>query len=217
MSRERPMDTEQIYARTTRNRLRLADMLQHLSPAQWHGATLCEGWAVQDLAAHLVQPMLVGFGRFFFTSVRYRGNTAATVNHLTRTMARRGPDELVALLREHAADRVNPPRVGPMGPFAETCIHGRDIARPAGLDVTVDQDDWVLLLDYLTSPGAAPTLVPRGRLDGLGLQASDAAWRHGSGPAVTGPLEALAMAVTGRTAALEDLAGPGRATLAGRI
>ena len=55
------------------------------------------------------------------------------------------------------------------------------------------------------------------RADGLRLVASDAAWRAGSGPEVSGPVEALAMAVTGRPAALCDLTGDGVTHLADRI
>lgn len=202
------MDRDEIYARTTRNRLKIADLLDSLEPEQWLAPTLCEGWTVRHMAAHLVQPMLVGFGRFFVASIRYRGNTAATVDHFTRHFARHEPAELVALLRRHAAARVNPPRVGPMGPFAETCIHLRDIARPLGID-TARKEDWLELMHYLVSGNAVPSLAPPERVRGLTFSATDAEWTHGTGPDVVGALEAMAMAVAGRRVALEDLDGPG--------
>ena len=104
---------------------------------------------------------------------------------------------------------MDPPRVGPIGPFAETCIHLRDIARPLGLAATAPREDWLELLDHLTSPTPVPTLTDPQRTAGLTLVATDAEWRHGSGPLVTGSAEALAMAVTGRAPALADLEGPG--------
>jgi uncharacterized protein (TIGR03083 family) len=206
-----------IYARTSRNRREIADLLDGLAPDQWTVPTLCEGWTVREMAAHLVQPMLVGFGRFFLASFRYRGDTAATVDHFTRRLALREPSKLVALLREHADDEVNPPRVGPMGPFAETCIHLRDVVRPLGLDVDARREDWFLLLDHLASGTAAPGLVDRGRLDGLAFHATDADWHHGQGPEVVGTLEALAMAVTGRRAVVPELQGPGAGILGERL
>lgn len=211
------MNADDIFSRTTRNRLEIADMLDGLSAAQWQEETLCEGWTVRHMAAHLVQPMLIGFGRFFITAWRYRGNTAATVDHLTRSIARREPSDLVAALRNHAPDRVDPPRVGPMGPFAETCVHLRDIARPLSLDMDARRDDWLDVLAYLTSPQVAPALVPRGRASGIALRATDADWRWGQGPEAAGTLEALALAVTGRVAAVDDLDGPGRPTLRSRM
>ncbi|WP_308441179.1 maleylpyruvate isomerase family mycothiol-dependent enzyme, partial [Paractinoplanes abujensis] len=202
-----------IYELTTENRRRIADLLEGLDDEQWAAPTLCEGWTVRDLAAHFVQPMLVSFGQFFLVSIRYRGDTARTVDHFTRRLARRPRAELIALLREHAGDHVDPPRVGPMGPFAETCVHLRDIARPLGLTADVPAEHWRLLLDYLVSAGAAPGLVPPGRLDGLRLSDPATGWSSGDGDLVEGPLEALAMAATGRRAALNDLRGPGVAKL----
>ncbi len=206
-----------IYALTTSNRLLIADVLETLDDGRWDAATLCAGWTVRHLAAHFVQPMLTGFGRFFLAALRYRGDTDRTVDHFTRRLARKPTDELIALLREHAADRVDPPRVGPMGPFADTCIHLRDIARPLGLPADVPTEHWRILMDYLTSAKVAPALVPPGRLDGLELIATDTDWRGGAGATVTGPIEALGMAACGRPAALTDLHGPGRARLAARL
>ncbi|WP_322921276.1 maleylpyruvate isomerase family mycothiol-dependent enzyme [Nocardioides renjunii] len=212
-----PMDADDVFARTTRNRRAAADLLASLTPDQWQAPTLCEGWTVRHLAAHLVQPMVVGFGRFLLASLRHRGDTAATVDHVTRSLARREPTELVSLLRERAADRVDPPRVGPMGPFADTCIHLRDIARPLGLPADVPREDWLLLLDHLASGTAAPALTRPGWTDGLALRATDADWARGSGAVVEGAVEALAMAVTGRPAALDDLRGPGVGVLRERL
>jgi uncharacterized protein (TIGR03083 family) len=195
----------------------LAGVLDDLDDSRWGASTLCAGWTVTHLAAHLVQPMLITFGRFFLTSVRYRGDTGRTVDHFTRRLARRPRAELIRLLRDHAADRVDPPRIWPMGPFADTCVHLRDIARPLGLDADVPIEHWRILVGYLTSPAAAPTLVAPGRLDDLHLAATDTDWRSGSGALVTGPIEAIAMAAAGRPAALTDLRGPGLDTLASRL
>ena len=201
--------TADVYHLTSANRLMIADFLEGLDDEAWGAGTLCRGWTVHHLAAHFVQPMLIGFGRFVLAALRYRGDTDRTVDHFTRRLAAKPRDELVALLRTHARDRVDPPRVGPMGPFAETCVHLRDMARPLGLAADVPAGHWRLLLDYLTSPGAAPALVTPGRLDGLRLVATDTDWAAGAGALVSGPIEALGMAVTGRPAALADLSGPG--------
>ncbi|WP_432477612.1 maleylpyruvate isomerase family mycothiol-dependent enzyme [Nocardioides sp. GXQ0305] len=208
------VDTLDIHARTGRNRREIADLLDGLAPDQWEAPTLCEGWTVRHLAAHLLQPMLVGFGRFFLASIRHRGDTAATVDHLARRLAGREPAEIVDLLGEHSGDHVDPPRVGPMGPFAETCIHLRDLARPLALPVDARREDWLVLLDHLCSGEAAPGLVDRRRIEGLSLRATDADWQHGQGPEVVGTLEALTMAVTGRRVVLPELRGPGVEALA---
>lgn len=210
-------NVREIYTWTSRNRLMIADVLASLDDNDWNAPTLCSGWTVRHLAAHLTQPMLLGFARFFFTAMRYRGDTDKTVDHLTRRLARNPPERLIAVLRKHAADELSPPRVGPMGPFAETCVHLRDLARPLSLTADVPIEHWRTLLDYLASRAAAPALTPAGRLRGLTLTATDTDWSTGSGPEVRGPIEALAMAATGRPSALADLQGPGLHTLQSRL
>lgn len=62
-----------------------------------------------------------------------------------------------------------------------------------------------------------PPTLPRGRLDGLRLHASDTGWRSGTGALVTGTSEALAMSLTGRSALLTGLQGEGVAELSRRV
>jgi uncharacterized protein (TIGR03083 family) len=210
--------SDDLFERTAANRRRIADTVEALDPSCYDAPTLCAGWTVHHLTAHLLQPFAVGFWGFFRASLRHRGDTDATVDAIARRVAREhSVAEIVALLREHADERVDPPRVGPMGPFADHCLHLRDLARPLGLDVDVPLADWRTLLDYLASSQPAPALMPRGRLDGLALRATDQDWTSGDGDEVAGPSEALAMAATGRTVALDDLAGTGVTVLAERI
>jgi hypothetical protein len=56
-----------------------------------------------------------------------------------------------------------------------------------------------------------------GRPDGLRVEADDVDWAHGRGPTVRGAAEALLLALTGRTAALERLSGDGSPTLHARL
>jgi hypothetical protein len=63
----------------------------------------------------------------------------------------------------------------------------------------------------------ARALPAQANLRGLRLVATDVDWQHGAGPEVTGPGEALRMALAGRPAALADLTGPGLAVLTGRV
>jgi hypothetical protein len=68
-------------------------------------------------------------------------------------------------------------------------------------------------LANLTAQGwRTPSLCARG----LTLRATDTDWTRGSGPLVEGPAISLLMAATGRTVALDDLAGPGVETLRSR-
>lgn len=208
---------EQVQERTAANRRLIADLLDGLEERDWEAATLCRGWTVRHVAAHLLQPMLIGFGRFLLTSLRCRGDTDRTVDHVARRLARLPREEITGVLRARADEQASPRRVGPWGPYADTCIHLRDIARPLGMEVDLPPHQWAALLDYLTSAEVAPALVPRHRLQGLRLTATDADWSRGGGAVVNGPVEALALAATGRTVALADLRGPGVDVLQRRL
>lgn len=93
-------------------------------------------------------------------------------------------------------------------------IHHQDIRRALGLPRTIPPTRLVPVLDFALT---APTLPAKKNTKGLKLIATDLAWTAGDGPEVSGPGEALLMAVTGRPQALEDLAGTGLATLRLRV
>lgn len=211
------MDADDVFARTRDNRLLAADMFAALTPEQWTTPSLCGGWTVRDLAGHYVMPLEVGFATFVKGMVRGRGSPSRATDLISRTLAQRPTDDLVATIRAKSGRRFSPPGVGPLGPFTDTCVHLRDAARPLGLPVDVSLDDWRTALEFLVSPRGRRGFVGRGVLDGLRLDATDQPWSAGAGASVTGTSEALAMAVCGRRAALADLTGDGATVLATRL
>jgi uncharacterized protein (TIGR03083 family) len=124
------------------------------------------------------------------------------------------PDQLLAFLRDHLQPRGLTARFGGMIALVDGTIHHQDIRRSLGRPRSVPADRLERVLDLV--PGN-PRLGAGRRIRGLRLRASDVDWTHGDGPEVTGPGEALLMAMTGRRAALADLTGPGHATLAARL
>lgn len=204
-----------ISARTAANRLLLADFFDGLDDAQLDQPSLCDAWTVREVLGHLVMPFTGGLPGFLWRVVRERGSVDRASAATARELSRRPVGELTSLLRSSAHVTIKAPGVGPMGQMADGCIHLRDCARPLGLPDDVSLDDWRVLLDWL--PGGVPGLVPRRRLQGLRLTATDQAWTWGEGEDVHGPSEALAMAVAGRGEALHDLSGDGVTTLGARL
>jgi uncharacterized protein (TIGR03083 family) len=214
-----PADAETVYRIATANRLLAADMFATLTPEQWRTPSLCAGWTVREVAAHFLEPLETGVGtlKLLVYLVRYRGSLDRMVDDTARKAAARPTDELVTGLRERASTRLTPPVIGPLGPMTDTCIHLRDAARPLGLDVCPSPASWRPALDFLVSKPATRGFIPRDRLTGLRFVATDQDWRRGDGPEIIGSSEAIAMAVSGRPAALDDLAGPGLDVLRRRI
>lgn len=77
-------------------------------------------------------------------------------------------------------------------------------------------------LDHLTAvtdfyKRSSLVIPAKTRVAGLRLRATDTAWTSGDGPEVRAPLIAILLAITGRTVALDDLAGDGVAILRQRV
>lgn len=208
-----PMET---FAAIADERRAVAEMLSMLTMEQQMAPSLCHGWSVHDVAAHLVMPLEVGMPTFFLTMLACRGDFDRANVRLTRRQARRPFGEIVEVLRRRAESRFTPPGAGPEAPLTDLLVHGLDIRWPLGLKREVPEERAWSSLTFLTSRSARG-LVPRGLLDGVHLQADDIDWAHGHGPMVSGRAEALLLVLTGRSVALEALAGDGVPTLRARL
>ncbi len=106
----------------------------------------------------------------------------------------------------------------PPGPktswLGEVVIHGEDVRRPLGISHTYPSDAVRQVIDFYK--GSNLIVGSKKRIAGLALNATDDDWQHGQGERVDGPLLSLLLAMTGRGAACDDLAGPGVQTLRGR-
>lgn len=149
--------------------------------------------------------------------LRYRGNLNKMVDVTSREQARQPTADLVYALRERATSRLDPPMIGPIGPMVDSAIHLRDAARPHGLDVCPEPPSWRPVLDFLVSRLATRGFLPKDQLPGLRLVVTDLDWAWGEGLEVRGCAEAVAMAVSGRGAALPELSGPEIDVLGGRL
>jgi uncharacterized protein (TIGR03083 family) len=205
-----------LFDEIAAERLMMADLLAGLSGEQLRTPSLCGQWTVQDVGAHLVMQLVTPLPRVMLAMIRAGGNFNRANVALTARIASQPAAEIAALLRQRASSRFTPPRHDASAPLSEMLIHGQDIRRPLGITRDFDPARLRIALDMLTSPRARMGFVPKGRLDGLRLQATDLDWSAGSGPDVTGNGEALLMAMAGRRAALDDLTGAGVAILAAR-
>jgi hypothetical protein len=95
-------------------------------------------------------------------------------------------------------------------------VHTGDIRIPLGLPFEPDPRLAALAMDFLT--GRWPMgFVPVGRLSGIRLRGNDFSRSWGRGAEIRGPVAALMMAVSGRTALLHLLDGPGLVPLRQRL
>lgn len=185
-----------------------ADLLEGLSPEQWRVQTLCSAWDVHAMAAHLTVPCTFTTSEMVSTIVRARGSVDRAALRMVERRVSQPREELVAVLRDRAEVRKAPPIVGAMGPYTDALIHLQDMLVPLGMHDHRPAERWRPSLDFLVSATARVGFVP-GRLPDVRLVATDLDWSHGDGPVVEAPAAALALAITRRTARLDELTGPG--------
>jgi len=211
----REPDREDIFAAVANERRQIASLISGLSDAQLATPSLCSGWDVKTVAAHLACSLADGLPAQWKTALR-RGSLARAVDEFARRRGQLPAAEIAATLRERADYRLSPPVLGPVAVLADTLIHGGDIRIPLGLPFEPDAGQVASVMDFLT--GAWPfAFVPLGRLSGIRLTDSQTgrSWRKGA--EIRGPAAALMMTVTGRTALFETLDGPGLQLLGQRL
>ncbi|GAA3487108.1 maleylpyruvate isomerase family mycothiol-dependent enzyme [Streptomyces cremeus] len=186
--------------------------LDRLDDAQWEKQSLCAGWTVHDVAAHLADTWKTTRLGFVAAMVRARfdfdrQNAAGVARERRAT-----PQETLEELRQAAGRRSTPP--APLDTrLVEEVVHGEDIRRPLGLMHTYAPEAVVRALRLQTRTSASLGGA-RERVAGVCLTATDsAAVTIGDGPEVSGTALALLLAVSGRKSALDELEGPGVAVL----
>lgn len=190
----------------------LATFLATLTPEQWQAPTLCAGWSVKDVVAHMISyEELSAFGLLKrFAKGRFvRANEVGVEEY--RPL---GPDQLLDLLHNHLRPRGLTAGFGGLIALVDGTIHHQDIRRPLGMPRTIPPER---LERVLHSVPTNPRLGARRRIRGLRLQATDLDWSTGQGPEVIGTGEALLLAMAGRRGITPELTGPGQPTLAARI
>lgn len=207
----------ETFALIAAERRRLAERLGDLEPADWDKPSLCAGWSVHVVAAHLNAPWSVSVPEVLFQVLR-SGGLGKGFDRVARELAvKLDPAACVAGLRSHADSRFSPPGAGPEAPLSDVIVHGADMLQPLGKAVTVDPSALATSLQWLAR-GRAKGFVPRGRVVGLAFEATDIDLRCGAGPAVVrGPAVAICSVLTGRPAMLGHLSGQGADLLASRL
>ncbi|WP_280399018.1 maleylpyruvate isomerase family mycothiol-dependent enzyme [Nocardia carnea] len=203
-----------VWPTVRAERLALIADLEPLSAQQWETPSLCAGWSVHDVLAHIVASAKTTKFGFAWEFARARFDfDRFTANGVERERGAR-PAETLDRLRAVLDRKVSPPAPADSR-LVEMIVHGEDIRRPLGISRDYSQEAVVdaLRLQIRTAEGFGGG---RELVAGLTLVAEDADFTTGSGPEVQGPLLALLLIASGRDAAAE-LRGPGVDTLRERI
>ncbi len=177
-------------------RQELATILAGLPPQSWDSPTLCAGWRVREVVAHITMPFRYRPARFAFEMIRSRGNLNRMADRCARRDAAAPPGQLTAALRDNAGNPWKPPGGGYQGALTHDVIHGLDITVALGLGRRVPRERLGIVLDGIT--GAKSVRFFGTDLAGIELRADDLDWSYGSGTPVSGSAQDLALVVCGR-------------------
>ncbi|BCK66331.1 maleylpyruvate isomerase family mycothiol-dependent enzyme [Streptomyces platensis] len=185
-----------IKAAIAAERRELAAMLDGLPAGQWDAPTLCAGWRVREVVAHMSMGFRYSLPKTVAELVRAGGN----LHRMTDRCARRdaaaaSTSELAGFLREHAHHPWKPPVGGIAAALGHDVVHGLDITVALGLDRRVPEDRVRLLLEKIT-PGTARFFGAD--LRGIQLRADDLDWSFGTGTPLYGSAQDLLLVAYGR-------------------
>jgi uncharacterized protein (TIGR03083 family) len=192
-----------IYA----ERSALADVLEILSPTEWEQPSLCPGWTVKDVAAHVVSSAGATFGEVVSGMVKARGNFNRMMFQDAKRRSARPPEQIIADYRRLDGSRRHPPGTSALDPLMDVIVHTQDIVRPLGRQRHMPAAASAAAADRVWA-----TSFPfhaRKRLAGVRLTATDITWTVGDGPAIEGTMGAVLLLITGRAASLPELTGAG--------
>jgi uncharacterized protein (TIGR03083 family) len=199
------MDETQMWQTIDSERAATADLLAGLTDVEWTYPSLCTGWTVREVAAHLSLAHRTGVGVVLREIVKARGSFNRMIDQTARAEARRPTEELVAELRGAVGVHRLAPGQSLKNAMMDVMVHTQDMALPLGIERHMPIEAAVVSADDLWRIGFP--FHARKRLAGYRLVATDADWSAGEGSEVSGPIEALLMLLAGRSATIPRLTG----------
>lgn len=203
----------ELWANVHAERAALVRDLDDHQRLDWGTPSLCPGWDIRDMVAHLAATATLSLPRFAaeLVSAGFRPDRIVE----KQVDAGRQYSALHALdaLRSAIYATASPPQAT-MTRVIEIVVHAEDIRRPLRIRHAYDLTHIAGALSYLSRDHrfGAKTLVRD-----LQLVATDADFAIGHGERVEGPAVSLLLAASGRLAAIEELSGPGLLVLTQRI
>ncbi|WP_051215530.1 maleylpyruvate isomerase family mycothiol-dependent enzyme [Granulicoccus phenolivorans] len=185
-----------LYARTVAERARLTDLLSDLPAQAWGTASLCAGWNIRHVVAHINMSDTRTMAEFQDAVAAAGGDINLACDRMARAdVARSSDTELLAIQRARIASHWTPGPGNQQGALAHEAIHGLDITVPLGLPAAAPD----VLAAALGDADPASLAFFGVDLTGVRLVATDGPLRIGPGPRHVEVTSAeLVLIVTGR-------------------
>ena len=175
---------------------------------QWEVESLCDGWRVRHVLAHLILAARPPARRYVPAVLKARGSFDKANHRLAVDEGGRPTAELLSQYRKVADHRFALPGWPEAAPLSDVLLHSLDVRIPLDVKASVPPDRYEPVLRLLfRRVGRSFTSPSRPEIRWV---ATDHSWSHGDeGPEVRGSMEDLALTAAGRRARIADLEGDG--------
>jgi uncharacterized protein (TIGR03083 family) len=173
----------------------LAGMLAAAPPATWDAPSLCEGWQVRHVVAHLTMPARLTPEQFGAELVAAGGDFGRLSDAVAARDATRPVADHLAALRSPLLHAWQPPGGGAAGALSHAVIHSLDVTVALDRPAVAPRDAVISVLDQLVGANGAIFGLD---LTGVRLEATDTAWSWGSGEVVQADSDRLVALLSGR-------------------
>ena len=206
--------TAEVWAMTHLARQELADDLSTIDEDAWRRPSLCQGWDVEHVVAHLTAAASVGPAAWARSIVLAGFRPSVHNERRLREHLGSTPSETLSQYREVISWTVAPSKDLPAY-LGEVLVHSEDIRHPLGLPSSHDVAAATVVAEFYATRNF--TVRSKAVASGLSLRAQDGPFQAGQGPEVAGPTLALVMTMAGRPSHLDQLSGPGVPQLIERL
>lgn len=174
----------------------LADLLEGFRVERWDEPSLCEGWRVREVVAHMTMPVRYDQAAFM-AELEAAGYDFTKLSNTVAARDSSLPTEtFVAQLRDGTMASWTPPEGGAMGALSHLVIHGLDVTVALDVPRPFPDESVVTILDELTEGGKNVHFGTD--LEGCAFEATDLDWRFGTGPAQRAPADRILVHLCGR-------------------
>lgn len=198
-------DNDKLQPSVVAEFVALADALGGVPEAQWDTASLCKGWRVREVIAHLTMAARYPQEQFMALMSEYHFDFPSLSEGVARRDAELPVGQLLASLQSEVMQHWAPPGGGYRGALNHVVVHGLDATVPLGLPHAGPENNIRLILDDLTHGGVHSNFGTS--IQGRRLVSTDLDWSYGSGDQLRGTGADLVLAICGRRVPASRLEG----------
>jgi uncharacterized protein (TIGR03083 family) len=175
--------------------LGLADLLEAAGPTAWDSGSLCAGWSVRHVVAHVSMPIRLTPEQYGKEIAAAGGDFTAMSDAISERDAALPVADHLAALRSPQLHEWEPPGGGSAGAISHAAIHSLDVTLALGKESVAPLESRLSLLDQLVAANGTYFGL---NLDGRSFEATDTDWRCGEDERMTADTAELVALLSGR-------------------